>query len=102
MEVDVVFVRSDPPPALDELSADVDVEVVCVTVTVTVPWVVCDRFPEPELLAVSPEAAEGDAKIWAAPFDGEDAPPLNACVATTIEPAPASTTRVKTDRTDSF
>jgi hypothetical protein len=99
-----VLVRSDPPPALDELCAEVDVdaEVVCVTVTVTVPWVVCDKFPELEPLAASPGAAEGDAKIWAPPLDGEDASPLNACVATTIEPAPASTTRVKTDRTDSF
>ena len=112
---------SDPLPELLELCTDVEVDVVVaveaevnadvevgvdvvsVTVVVDVLWiVVCDTLPTLELLPLSPvDAPKGDIRTGAPPIV-EGAPPLNAWVATTSEPAPARTTRVSTDMTDSF
>lgn len=106
--------RSDPLPAPVELCADgevdaggaveVDVELVCVTVIVAVLWgVPCDAPPGLVPMPRSVTGAiNGDGRTWAPPIEGEDAPPLKACVATTTEPVAASTTRVSTETTDNF
>ncbi len=98
--------KSDPLPEVVELCTDVEVEadvdaevaaeVVEVTVTVEVMCtVVCEVLPAP--LAAPP----GERRSCDAPNE-EGVLPLKACVATRTDPVPASTTRTRTDTTDSL
>ena len=102
---------------VDEVELDVDVaganvevddelvKVIVTVVTTSVLWDmvcvgVCDAVVEPlsELVVMG---IVGGSRTWP-PGTCEDPFPPSALVATTSEPAAASTTRVNTDTTDSF
>ena len=109
VEVCVVVVvelddEGDPEAVADD-AVEVVVEFVSVTVTVTTFFVVVCGASD-EFVVLLPEAFApgfcGGNKIWA-PLGACEGPcPLRAPVATTSEPAAASTTRIKMEMTDSL
>jgi hypothetical protein len=88
------------------VEGDVELVIVIVTVvTISVFWDVdCDGFCDPVIVPLSELVVMGTVggnRTWP-PGTCEGAFPPSALVATTREPAAASTTRVNTETTDSF